>query len=117
MVTININDREYDLATTLRVAYLVQGQHNHKPYSEVFADIGNMVLEDQIGILYCAFKVKNPDEAKFITREKFLDAYLDNYNLKQVMEQLEAVVRGIMGTEVPAQETQADASGDDIQEK
>lgn len=117
MVTININDKEYDLATTLRVAYLVQGQHNHKPYSEVFADIGNMVLEDQIGILYCAFKVKNPDEAKFITREKFLDAYLDNYNLKQVMEQLEAVVRGIMGTEVPTQETQSDAAGDDIQEK
>lgn len=117
MVTIVINNKEYDLATTLRVAYLVQGQHNHKPYSEVFADIGNMVLEDQIGILYCAFKVKNPDEAKFITRDKFLDAYLDNYNLKQVMEQLEAVVRGIMGTEVEPEVSDAPDGGDNIQEK
>lgn len=98
MTTI-VNGKEYDLATTLRVAYLVQGQHNHKPYSEVFSNIGDMVLEDQIGILYCAFKVANPDEAKFIKREDFFNSYLDTYTLKQVMDQLEAVVKGIMGTE------------------
>lgn len=99
MLTTIVNGKEYDLATSLRVAYLVQGQHNHKPYSEVFEGIGEMVLEDQIGILYCAFKVANPDAAKFIKREDFFNSYLDTFTLKQVMDQLEKVIKGIMGTE------------------
>lgn len=112
MVHTIVNGKEYDLATSLRVAYLVQGQHNHKPYSEVFANIGDMVLEDQIGILYAAFKVANPEEAKFITRDAFFNSYLDTFTLKQVMDQLEAVIKGVMGTESPAEQT----SGEDAAE-
>ena len=97
MVTIIFNEKEYNLATTLRVAYMVQGQHNHKPYTEVFQQIGNMTLEDQIAILYAAFTCVNKDEAKFITRQNFLDYYLDNYTLSDVMSQLQAVIEGITG--------------------
>lgn len=115
MITTIVNGKEYDLATTLRVAYLVQGQHNHKPYSEVFSGIGDMVLEDQIGILYCAFKVANPDEAKFIKREDFFNSYLDNFTLKEVMDQLERVIKGIMGTEDA--KSDADSEGEDSEGK
>ena len=97
MVTIIFNEKEYNLATTLRVAYMVQGQHNHKPYTEVFQQIGNMTLEDQIAILYAAFACANKDEAKFITRQNFLDYYLDNYTLSDVMSQLQSVIEGITG--------------------
>lgn len=97
MVTIIYNEKEYNLATTLRVAYAVQGQHNHKPYTEVFQQIGNMTLEDQIAILYAAFACANKEEAKFITRQNFLDYYLDNYTLSDVMGQLQAVIEGITG--------------------
>ena len=113
MITTIVNGKEYDLATTLRVAYLVQGQHNHKPYSEVFSGIGDMVLEDQIGILYCAFKVANPDEAKFIKREDFFNSYLDNFTLKEVMDQLEKVIKGIMGTEDETEDAKTDADSED----
>lgn len=94
-----IYGKEYELSTTLRVAYKVQGQHNHKPYTEVFQGLGDMTLEQQINILYASFQCANPDAAKEITAQKFLDYYLDNYNLKVVMDQLQAVVKGIMGTE------------------
>ena len=97
MVTIIYNEKEYNLATTLRVAYAVQGQHNHKPYTEVFQQIGSMTLEDQIAILYAAFACANKEEAKFITRQNFLDYYLDNYTLSNVMSQLQAVIEGITG--------------------
>lgn len=99
-----INGNEYPLSTTLRVAYKVQGQHNHKPYTEVFKGLGDMPLEQQIDILYAAFQCANPDEAKFITQQKFLDYYLDNYTLATVMHQLEDVVKGIMGTDNSAEE-------------
>ena len=98
-MTTTINGTEYSLSTTLRVAYKVQGQHNHKPYTEVFQGLGDMTLEQQINILYASFQCANPEAAKEITSQKFLDYYLDNYNLKIVMDQLQAVVKGIMGTE------------------
>ena len=94
---VSINGVDYSLATTLRVAYKVQGQHNHKAYSKVFAEIGDMSLEDQIGILFAAFQVANP-EVK-LTQPQFLDHYLDNYNLKVLMDQVKEVIQGIMGTE------------------
>lgn len=97
MLTVKINGVEYSLANTLRVAYKIQGQHNHKPYTEVFKSIGEMHLEDQIGILYAAFECANPNEASKIKRQDFLDAYLDTYNLKTMMEHIQGVIKGIMG--------------------
>lgn len=104
-----INGVEYPLATTLRVAYLVQGQHNHKPYTEVFKDIGDMSIEDQIGIIYCAFKCANTDSTVIIPKQNFIDYYLDNFTLKEVINQLQEIVKGIMGEDlaeegVPANE-------------
>lgn len=95
-----INGVEYPLATTLRVAYLVQGQHNHKPYTEVFKDIGDMSIEDQIGIIYCAFKCANTDSTVIIPKQNFIDYYLDNFTLKEVINQLQEIVKGIMGEDL-----------------
>lgn len=113
MVTTNIKGVEYELATTLRVAYKVQGQHNHKPYSKVFSDIGDMCIEDQIGILHCAFQVGNPDV--LMSKQTFVDYYLDNMNLKQIMDQLKAVIQAITGFDdeqaQPAEQTESAEAG------
>lgn len=97
MLTVKIKGVEYPLAATLRVAYKIQGQHNHKSYTEVFKNIGEMLLEDQIGILYAAFECANPDQVFVIKRQDFLDSYLDTYNLKVMMDHIQGVIRGIMG--------------------
>lgn len=118
MLTCNIDGQEYPLATTLRVAYEVQGQHNHKPYAEVFKDIGNMGVEQQIDILFAAFKCANGDmvKNKEMTQTKFREYYLDNCNLKDLMDQLQAIVKGIMGededSETGDEETTAGGNGD-----
>lgn len=105
-ICVNFKGTEYPLATTLRVAYKVQGQHDHKSYAAVFEGIGEMLLEDQIGILYAAFECANPDDARKITRTIFQDAYLDTYNMSDMMEQLQQVISGIMGKDIiPAEPT------------
>ena len=104
-----INGVEYPLATTLRVAYLVQGQHNHKPYTEVFKDIGDMSIEDQIGIIYCAFKCANTDSTVIMPKQNFIDYYLDNFTLKEVINQLQEIVKGIMGEDLIEEAADADA--------
>lgn len=96
-MTFCMNGTDYPLATTLRVAYKVQGQHNHKAYSKVFAEIGDMILEEQIGILFASFQVANP-EVK-MTQQEFLNYYLDNYNLKTLMDQVKEIIQGIMGVD------------------
>lgn len=95
MVTVEIRGVQYELATTLRVAYKVQGQHNHKAYSKVFAEMGDMTLEDQIGILFAAFQIANP-EVK-MSQADFLNYYLDTFKMKEVLDQLKQVIQEIMG--------------------
>lgn len=119
-----IDGQEYPLATTLRVAYMVQGQHNHKPYTEVFKGIGDMTVEDQIGILYAAFCCANPGVQDIktgkmrpqFTRDEFQNYYLDNYNLKDLMDQLQEVIQGIMGTTAEEFEEAARADASDVDE-
>lgn len=92
-----IQGTEYELSTKLRVAYKVQGQNSHKPYTEIFSSIGDMPIEKQIGILYCAFEVANPEVAKSLTFMDFLNWYLDNCTVEFIMDQLQDIIGGILG--------------------
>lgn len=112
-LTVTINGSEYAMATTLRVAYKIQGQHHHAPYTEVFQKVGEMTVEDQIGILYAAFQCANPNSP--ITRQAFQDCYLDNYNLKALMAHINAVIKGVMGEPEHAEEAQASGSSEDVE--
>lgn len=97
MLTVEYNGREYPLSATLRVAYNIQGQHNHASYLDIFEKIDKMTLEEQIGIVWASFAAANKDECAFIKRKDFQDYYLDNNNLGDLMNLVNAIVRGIMG--------------------
>lgn len=97
MLSINLFGQEYVLSNKLRVAYRVQGQHDHKPYTEVFSGVGDMPIEDQIGIIYESFWCANPETRDKISRQQFLEEYLDKYDVKTLMEQLREIIQGIMG--------------------
>lgn len=104
-MTINFKGTEYELATTLRVAYKLQGQHNHKSYLAIFDELGQMTIEDQIGIIYASFAVGNPEESKFITKQAFLDYVLDNMDLSYVMDTIQKIIEGVMGKELTEKAT------------
>ena len=97
MLSINLFGQEYALSNKLRVAYRVQGQHDHKPYTEVFSGVGDMPIEDQIGIIYESFWCANPEARDKISRQQFLEEYLDKYDVKALMEQLKEIIQGTMG--------------------
>ena len=97
MLSINLFGQEYALSYNFRVAYRVQGQHDHKPYTEVFSGVGDMPIEDQIGIIYESFWCANPEARDKISRQQFLEEYLDKYDVKALMKQLREIIQGIMG--------------------
>ena len=112
MNTVKFKDKEYPLATTLRVAYRIQGQHNHKPYAEIFKGIGDMTLEDQVGIIYESFLCgsRNDLNVQNIKRTEFLEDFLDNYTLSEMMNMLQEVIKGIVG-ESAAETSEENAQG------
>lgn len=104
--SVTIDGKEYPLATTLRVAYIIQGQNNHKPYTEVFQGIDKMPVENQVDMIYAAFKCANPVIAAEMSCNKFRDYFLDHMNLKDLMDLLQGLVEGIMGKSSESETTE-----------
>ena len=103
MLTINLNGNEYPLACNLRVAYVLQNQHNHESYSSILSRVGEMPLEQQIDILYIAFQVANPETAKTFTREMFRMYVLDHdeFNASVILNIIKDIISGILGKKLP----------------
>ena len=111
MLTINLNGNEYPLACNLRVAYVLQNQHNHESYSSILSRVGEMPLEQQIDILYIAFQVANPETAKTFTREMFRTYILDHdeFNAYVMLDMIKSIVSGILGKELSNEDTSSES--------
>lgn len=94
---IQIDGVDYPLATTLRVAYKIQGMNEHKPYSQVFQDLAEMTVEKQIDIVYAAFTCANSEHSSIMDNQQFRDYCFDHMNLKDLMDILQQVVKAILG--------------------
>ena len=103
MVTINLNGNEYPLACNLRVAYVLQNQHNHEAYSSILSRVGEMPLEQQIDVVYAAFQIANPDTAKTFTRDMFRMYVLDHdeFNASVILNIIKDIISGILGKKLP----------------
>lgn len=111
MLTINLNGNEYTMACNLRVAYVLQNQHNHESYSSILSRVGEMPLEQQIDILYIAFQVANPETAKTFTREMFRTYILDHdeFNAYVILDMIKRIVSGILGKELSNEDTSSES--------
>lgn len=99
-MTINYNGKEYPMNTTMRLAYKLQGENGHTPYLDVISNIGDKPVEEQVAVLYTSFVLANPDEAKFISKKDFLDYYLDNVTIMDMMTQIKEVISLMMGKNI-----------------
>ncbi len=99
MVTFTLDGKTYSLATNMRVAYEIQNCNNHTSYKDVFSRIGDMTIEEQIQIVYCAYSVANKNADIKLSEKQFLHTYLDDVdqNLNSLMTTIKAIVSGIMG--------------------
>ena len=102
-MTINLNGNEYPLPCNLRVAYVLQNQHNHESYSSILSRVGEMPLEQQIDVIYAAFQIANPETAKTFTREMFRMYVLDHdeFNASVILNIIKDIISGILGKKLP----------------
>lgn len=99
---ISLNGVDYPLATSLRVAYKIQGQHNHKSYAKIFEEVRDMPIEQQVNMLYASYEIANKSNTSLPlwSQQQFLDYFLDNYNLTILMKYLEQIIGGILGKDL-----------------
>lgn len=96
-----IGENEYTLATTLRVAYVLQGMNNHKSYLDIFQSIGEMAIEEQINVIYAAYMVGNTTtDNNLITKDHFKNICLDNLDLTEMMDIIKTIIEGITGKKI-----------------
>lgn len=113
-ITIKLGDQTYTLATTLRVAYILQGMNGHKSYLDIFKEIDKMTLEKQIEFLYAAYTVGTNKE--LMSKDEFLNMCLDNLDLSDVMNYIKQIISGITGKDF-AKVAQEQPTQDDTESK
>lgn len=91
-IKINYAGEEYPLATTLRVAYAIQGKFNHKPYAQIFQELDTLGIDGQLKLLYTAFNLANPNVA---TEAEFINYHLDHGNLSEINVLIAKLLEGI----------------------
>lgn len=96
--TLVVGDKKYELSTSLRVAYVLQGMNNHKPYLEIFQNLDKMAIEQQIKFLYAAYSVAAKDAV--MDEDMFINECLDNLTLQEVLGAVQQLISGITGKSV-----------------
>lgn len=96
MSKIKFQGEEYELSSKLKVAFLIQKAFNHKPYTEVFREVGTLGIDRQIEIIWLAFKEENPEVAIGLSLTKFQEGLFEESNVTYIYEALTGVIEGIM---------------------
>lgn len=94
-----VGKKKYELSTSLRVAYVLQGMNNHKPYLEIFQNLDKMAIEQQIKFLYAAYSVAAKDNA-VVDEDVFINECLDNLTLQEVLGAVQQLISGITGKSI-----------------
>lgn len=71
-----VDDKEYAVATSLRVAYDIE-KNNKKKIKEIMAHADDMSLDEILNFIYNGFKIENPE----ISLDKFKDIVLSSTSL------------------------------------
>lgn len=114
--SIDINGQSYTIATTLRVAYELQGMNNHKPYLDIFKEIEKMTIEKQIDFMYAGYKIANAN-AMPMSQQEFRDMCLDNLDLMSIMNCIKSIIEGITGQKADKDEDTEEVSSTEEDEK
>ena len=91
---IELSGKEYEIAKSLRVAFEMQKDFGKLPYMKIFEEITDRPLEDQIKMIYVAFRIKNPN---VMTKDEFIDLVLDEWTLDGVWDVINKLMNAITG--------------------
>lgn len=94
MVHVEIASKSYELADTLRVVYSIKDITGAKNLREALQSLTALDVDDQIKLLYAAYKANKNNPA--MSQEEFKDLILDNCGVFAIMDMVNDLANGLM---------------------
>lgn len=94
MVHVEIAGKSYELADTLRVIYSIKDITGAKNLREALQSLTALDVDDQIKLLYAAYKANKNNPA--MSQEEFKDLILDNCGVFAIMDMVNDLANGLM---------------------
>lgn len=94
MVHVEIAGKNYELADTLRVVYAIKDITGAKNLREALQSLTALDVDDQIKLLYAAYKANKNNPA--MTQEEFKDLILDNCGVFAIVDMVNDLANGLM---------------------
>ena len=94
MVHVEIAGKNYELADTLRVVYAIKDITGAKNLREALQSLTALDVDDQIKLLYAAYKANKNNPA--MSQEEFKDLILDNCGVFAIMDMVNDLANGLM---------------------
>ena len=94
MVHVEIAGKNYELADTLRVVYSIKDITGAKNLREALQSLTALDVDDQIKLLYAAYKANKNNPA--MSQEEFKDLILDNCGVFAIMDMVNDLANGLM---------------------
>lgn len=93
---LRVKDREYTLATTLRVVYALRDISHANSLQEAIGSISKLDLDGQLSLLYAAYKAGEGRENNALSKTEFVDTLLDNLGIFAITNAINALTDGLL---------------------
>ena len=96
MVTITLNGKQVNLATTLRVTYALKDIVGAKSLQEAMGFVQKLDLDKQLEFLYAAYKAGDGKNSVEYNKESFIDAVMDSLGVFAITNTVNAIAEGML---------------------
>ena len=93
-IKLQIGNENFELAANLRVIYSLREITGAKNIREALKNLTSLDLEDQIQLLYAAYKANNKDAT--ISAKEFEDKVIDNLGIFAIADIIEKLADNLM---------------------
>lgn len=107
MLTLTLNGRDYELATSLRVVYALKDISHAASLQEAINSITRLDLDGQIALLYAAYKAGGGKNDNSVSQTNFADEVLDNLGIFAITDKINALADGLLYTGLTPEEKES----------
>lgn len=93
---LHVKDKEYELATSLRVVYALRDISHANSLQEAISSISNLDLDGQLELLYAAYRAANVKCSDCMGKSAFIDELLDNLGIFAITNAINTLADGLL---------------------
>ena len=102
-----VNNKEYELSTSLRVVYALRDITHAKNLQEAIGSISKLDLEGQLELLYAAYKAGGGRCEGAVSKTEFIDEILDTFGIFAIADKINQLADGLLYSGLTPEEVES----------